>query len=510
MQPSVFKNTENSAYLFVDRPGEEPLVAALEENNSLFVGSGSSCRVVLQGAGIEPIHCMFWMNEQRIVRVQDWNTDIGFTINGHGVSAETILNSGDELCIGENRIVAVLSPEVHQRVEHQLLSLNRSQQMNNDVSEIELADDQPNLGESRDLPLDEVVAEQLDSRSVAVDSESESQESAASKSPAFEYDVMADLDSVDVEAEESASEFGFDGIATGHENSAMLNEGRDEELELMRMEVDQLRFELAERDAQLDNFSDMNLEPEPAHDKDEETIQLVNRLEDLLGELQVSDDRVRGLEDLLRASDQATQAERDERRQLETWVTEIEQRVAEREAESEAELGRVKDQLDETTARHKQTQIHLKKVLQSKSVASGEAAEDLILSFREQVEELEKRLEASTTEIDQLRRQAQSDEKETASRDAMHEMEQKLLQQQVETARERAEMSRQRAELEQLKSELEEKLRTAKNTGNGDTRLQAMRQHLREIHEEEKIEREEQRQRSLGGRISRLLGSSKR
>ena len=40
---------------------------------------------------------------------------------------------------------------------------------------------------------------------------------------------------------------------------------------------------------------------------------------------------------------------------------------------------------------------------------------------------------------------------------------------------------------------------------DADSRVMAMRQHLRDIHEEEKLEQEERKQRSLGGRISRLL-----
>lgn len=507
MQPSVLNFTENPAYLFVSRPGEQPQVAALEENNSLFVGSGTNCRVVLQGSGIEPIHCMFWMNEERMVRVQDWNTDIGITINGQPVSVESILNSGDELEIGENRIVTVLTPDVHQRFLSQLANIPEfSQQMNLEASEPEPLGVDLGLAEQCEMPIEEVATQPV-SFSQEIESETESHKSAESRTSMFEYDVMAELDCVDLDDSESTNEFGIEGMELGE--CSEFNESRNEEIELLRTEIDQLRFELAERDAQLDTVREPNLGPEPARDEDDQTIQLVNRLEELLEELKASDDRVRGLEDLLRASDQATQAERDERRQLESWVTEIEQRVAERESESEAELSRLRSQLDETTARHKRTQVQLKKVLQSKNVASGEATNDLIPTFRAQVEELENRLEAATKEIDQLRRQALCDEKETESRDELHEMEQKLLQQEVETARERAEMSRQRAELEQLKGELGEKLSSAKDTGNGDARLRAMRQHLREIHEEEKTEREERRQRSLGGRISRLLGSSR-
>jgi len=279
---------------------------------------------------------------------------------------------------------------------------------------------------------------------------------------------------------------------------------------MLQMEVDQLRFELAQRDASQDSSEGKINSEELTQSGDDQTIQLVNRLEQLLEGLKDSDDRVRGLEDMLRASDQATQAERDERLQLESWVTEIEQRVAERESESEAELSLVRSQLEESKSRHKQTQIQLKKIVQSRQIASGEDSKDLIPKFSEQVEDLETRLENATREINQLRQQVKSNQKEVQSSEALREMEQQLVQQQVDTARERADMSRQRAELESIKGELEEKLRTAKNLGGADDRVRAMRQHLREIHEEEKTKRDEKRQRSLGGRISRLLGATDR
>lgn len=507
MQPSDFNNLDNPAYLFVDRPQGEPIAMALEVNNSLFAGSGSNCKIVLEGNIVQPIHCMFWMNEKRVVRVQDWNTEVGISVNGQTVSAETVLNSGDELDIGGNRIVLVLSRDVHQRISDHFANPEILTERTNDPSA-----NGPSIPSTEPVELtDEVVVElsvDTDLDSLIVESEAENHESSPSEFTGYQYDVLADLDEVEMDEGDLTSPFRAE--VSGFEGSGGFNELDNEELELLRIEVDQLRFELAEHDAQLVSDGERNGDAEPDSEENDQTAQLVNRLEDLLEELQASDDRVRGLEDMLRASDQATQAERDERQQLESWVTEIEQRVAERESESEAELGRVKNRLVETVARHKQTQVQLKKVLQFQGGAPGNNSSDLISKFREQIEDLEKNLEASRQENDQFLRQGSGSDQEAEAQEAFRQMEQKLLQQQVETSRERAEMSRQRAELERLKGELESKLRTEKNTGNGDAQLREMRQHLREIHEEEKLEREEKRQRSLGGRISRLLGSSSR
>ena len=129
------------------------------------------------------------------------------------------------------------------------------------------------------------------------------------------------------------------------------------------MEVDQLRFELAERDAQVQKLSSNRAQPEFDDDENDETVRLVNRLEELLDELQTSDERVRGMEELLRASDQATQAEREERCHLESWVEEIEQRVAQREAESAAELSRLQMRLGRNASAFQTGESQMKEAL---------------------------------------------------------------------------------------------------------------------------------------------------
>ena len=170
-------------------------------------------------------------------------------------------------------------------------------------------------------------------------------------------------------------------------------------------------------------------------------------------------------------------------------------------------MSRLASRLDETKAQYNRVRSQLKQALQSAGNPTSGSSDKLMQQFREQVEDLERQLDASKQENEQLRNQTLSNENESDAREELKQTEQKLVQLQVETSRERAEMSRQRAELERLKDELGEKVRTAKKAGNADIRVQAIRQHLREIHEEEKSERAVQKNNGLGGRISRLLGS---
>ena len=54
---------------------------------------------------------------------------------------------------------------------------------------------------------------------------------------------------------------------------------------------------------------------------------------------------------------------------------------------------------------------------------------------------------------------------------------------------------------------MEQQIRDQGSMSDSETRLVAMRQHLRERYENERAEREARRKRSLGGRISSLLRS---
>ena len=56
-----------------------------------------------------------------------------------------------------------------------------------------------------------------------------------------------------------------------------------------------------------------------------ETERLVVRLEELLEELKLSDERTKTLEDLLRLCEEANLAEKEERLQVEKWLSEVEQ-----------------------------------------------------------------------------------------------------------------------------------------------------------------------------------------
>ena len=316
MTPSTnFSNidTANPAYLLVSSETSEPSVVPLTVGASVFVGSGSSCKVQLLDESVQQLHCMFQLLKDNVLMIQDWNTGATF-LNDKCVSSETQVKSGDVITVGYCRLTAVLDAEFHRGFAVDLLNGG-----DRDVAE-ELPGT-PDLKNDLCGDTDEVL-----NFNVGDSPASEHDEVAE---VGFKYDFDADLKENSVDGNSA-----FESLPV-NDRLAFDNVGGAS----MSIEVEQLRFELADRDAQI-----MVLKQEIASlgqsstEDVSDTLKLVSRLEDLLAELESSDERVQGLEELLRVTEQASVAEREERLQIDKWLTEVEKRVGQREAESQAEI----------------------------------------------------------------------------------------------------------------------------------------------------------------------------
>ena len=438
----------------------------LTAGSSYLAGSSDNCRIALSGNDVNPIHCRFWLDENCQLRFQDWNTGGKTRLNGQPIE-EAVLGQGDELEIGEYRITMVDSPST--------------------------------AGSKEPLPTTEaIVSPELPENKFVADQEPRAPESASAAEHESNFSYELDWDAAEEDQQLESPEMRHFEVADEANGEV------DHEVEWLKMEVEQLRIELAERDAQIERSSDSFPESHSEFDDDPQTIKLVHRLEELLEELKCSDGRIRGLEDLLQASDEAAQAEQEERLQLENWVTEIEQRVTQREAETAAEFSRVMQQLKDAQAKHQQAETQLEQALESNAHAFSDSSNQIINKLRSQMDSLRQRLKIAEAENEELRNTDRNQSNQSAA-EKIQQLEQKLLQQQVEFSRERAEIARKRVQLERLRDELEQSHSTNHKMDDANTRVMAMRQHLRDIHEEEKLEREERKQRSLGGRIARLL-----
>ena len=473
-------DTANPTYLLVSRDARAPSVVPLTVGASVFVGSGASCRVQVLGDSVQQLHCMFQLQENNVLKIQDWNTGATF-LNDKCVSDETQVNSGDVITVGQCRLTAVLDAEFHHGFAVELLS----------GGDLDIAEELP---VSTDLKIDP-YSETDDVVTFNVGDSAASEHDQVAE-VGFKYDFDADLKESSVDKNPSFESLPIDG------RLAFDEVGGDAS---MSIEVEQLRFELADRDAQIMVLKQEIASLGQSSTVDEsDTVKLVSRLEDLLVELESSDERVQGMEELLRVAEQAAAAEREERSQIDKWLTEVEKRVGQREAESQAEIDSLARQVQ---AARQDAGVMQTQLASMESVNDGsENNDDALAVLNKQVEVLRASLqEAQEKNHELLKRPVLSDE-DIDLRAKMLAAKDELAKFRLEASKERAEMARRHAELESIRDELELRVsKTSRSSGESDARLRAMREHLRDIHAEEKAAKAEQKSNSLGGRIATLL-----
>ena len=468
-QTACHRTTVQPPYLVVVNEKSQSTEFKLVEGVTIFAGSGKTCGILLGGEDVSHFHCMFCLNQGRLW-VQDCETDGQTIVNGHPIKAEAVLSHGDRLTIGNNQIdvVLILDAAVTTSVDFN----------DDDVIESEVCEqfvEQP--GRREESECDSMVTRQSTRNQSKVSTD------------AYDYEIAR----MNVDESSEANEL------------AMPSDS--DEVSFLRAEVEHLQSELSERDAELatlrtQQFSNSDSD---CSEDNEDVVRLVNRLDELVEELQFSDQRHNDLAEFLRLSDEANQAEQEERRQLESWIQGIEQRVSQRTAESEAETARILGRNQDIQEQLNRAETYIRKMTQpaSSSSSASEAHSEMIQELRGRHDEMTERLRVANEENERFRQEFQV--KNANHGDELRKLEQKIVELELDACRERAEICRQRADLERSKSELEKKLQESGPLSDSDCRFAAMRQHLRDLHEQEKLTLEEKRRRSLSGRIANLL-----
>ena len=492
----------NPTYLLISGKDELSNVVPLKAGASVFVGTGSNCKVQLDDESVQQLHCMFCLGDNNVLKVQDWNTGATY-LNGDLVSEETVMQSGDVVSVGCYCFTAVLDAGFHQGIAVELLGGDGAFSKPDDetigfglpTNADQIPDESPQIAAVEPTSV-------MSSFSSGDDSNKNDVEMNPAREAGFKYDIDADLE------EGSASMGAFDSLPTdlkvafGGGNDAI-----NDETSLLLMEVEQLRFELADRDSQILAFKNKSdsLAQTPMVD-DSDTLKLVARLEELSEELKTSDDRIQSLEDLLRLSEEAASAERDDRARMEKLITEIENRVGQRQIEAQAEVDNLTKQLklarEDTVVL--QTQLHS---LTTDGVENQDAA---VAALNAQVEELRVSLKQSNEKNQALLSRQVQTEAETDSHAKLSEAQDEVARLRLEASKVRAETARRHVELENVRGELERQLsQSPSNRDDGDSRIRAMRDHLREIQQQERAAKAEQKGDGLGGRIANLLSRSR-
>ena len=101
-----------------------PEAVVLSCGQSLFVGSGESCGIKLEGVDVAQFHCRIEIREQDVV-VQDCGTGESTRINGQAIEDDVSCHIGDTIEIGECRLVIACVEETEDgtRVEPEVVSV---------------------------------------------------------------------------------------------------------------------------------------------------------------------------------------------------------------------------------------------------------------------------------------------------------------------------------------------------------------------------------------------------
>lgn len=456
----------------------------LEDDSTVLIGSGEHCKIQLQGDGIRSLHCIVAVKEGGRVEIRDWNTGCTF-VNSVAIGETVALNDGDRIKIASHEILVVFPDPT---VVAAAASFADDEQTEEEAAEPQVQV-QTTIGATEEVaPVQEESVPVEQSNPVAeVDlyddvEEEVSGEDAPAIPETFVYDAGTDFkDDVAVaQYDNDASEVEASGFSSGFT--------QQEELQRLQMENEQLRFELNQAAPSEDNSGEF-LDRTGAN-------RMVARMGDLLEELKQSDERTKELEELLESADQATRDEREERMLLAGVVAEFESRAEERQSKADAELVEMKQKLEDDWEQRSEEQSNTGAPVEMLVTMKNQIelllgrltqSQDEVASLKVQLEQQETQLEEQKTQLEENQAEvvdSGSDDEEEAERKT-------LAQMQLEIARERAEIARERAEVEELKAQQESKSEP-REVSEADSRIMAMRDHLREIHDKEAIEKANQ------------------
>ena len=209
-------------------------------------------------------------------------------------------------------------------------------------------------------------------------------------------------------------------------------------------------------------------------------------MERLLYELDQSDQRIAAFEEAMRLTEETSRAEAEEKRQLEAWVQDIEKRIAEREAESQAECDVFRQRLEQANEERGQLQERIETLLQGGG--GDRALEEMVQILRRDNEVLTEKVAQRDALCHELKTRCGELEQQTGEENIQQCLDKEMRKERLSLAQERAAMSRQQLELNNKVQELKQEIERQGRVHPADDKIRAFRQSLKEIHEQEKKE----------------------
>lgn len=533
MHEAMEQHKTTGATIIVRQPDGHESRQQLAPGNSLLVGSSADCGLQLENAEVAALHCLLHWDDRKLI-IQDWCSLTGTIVDGRRIESECEIEKQArveigpfELCVSAPQFDA--SEDSKERNDSggdhsqqgvaQDMSLDRLDQGQRNGTEAvsyRTAGDAVSGVPSADSPRDAAEPVPYGARESDPDHADES----AVEPNTDDEPVPCGAESVPNSAESVLSS-AFESVsysADSYDVPAAEDDAVSQEtIELLSAEVEHLQTELQERDLQLEELAQSISVGENnglANDGATAPDQPLERLEQLLDELERGDERGAALEGLLQAEEEARLAERDERDQLEAWVDEIEQRIGQREEGWEAEIATLKRQLDDATneRNHLEQRLHAATAAAPPEPNRDEPADEstietseVVADLRSQNSELREELEGARAEQRRLQEELEAQTDTDAESKRSEYIDEALREQRIELAQEKAEFARQRSDLLRQQEELQrrQKVRTSRAC-DIDDRISVFREHLREIHSEEKQEQPPEINNSLSNRLARL------
>lgn len=457
--------TLKSASIVLTRPDGRQETHVVSQDNNLIVGSSASCSIRIEDSSVSSMHCLIQINGGRL-SVQDWYTTGGTFLNGRKLECPSDFGPGDELRVGECLMTVELADGSPEPAQESAAQPAAAQQFD---AEAETSDSD----EDDSAELDDAAEEQLEAIRALRDELAGGGQKTQER--IHELEIENETLREQLAYIESSSS---DGIADPFDR---------EMLEMLKEEVEHLQNELAQRDAQIVELQVTGPIAEESTDEENDspdTAMLVDRLERLLNELQSSDERIAALEDLLRVADEATRAEQDERRQLSTWVSEIEERIAQREEDWQAQQDVLQKRLDELNEEKNRFDERLRDLMRQQGTT---AQAQVNAELRAEIERLKDQLQQTEETRDALRKQIDTTEFQQTTEGLQKHIDELLREERLKIAEANSQIARERAEVARLKAEFEIRAPVQERQIDDATcRVQALRQHLNDIHRNEK------------------------
>lgn len=477
----------------------------LAAEQGIFIGKSSNCGFQLDGEGLSDIHCRVGFDDGE-VWVQDWMSSQGTQLNGQEIASNEKIDVGDVINIGNHEIrvaygsaASVTDAEANGAKPPVAAESKPKSQSSTPAPTPEPAVPTESTASTTQLESESAITSSAESdvESTSLGDDSSQPPSAAAEAAELEA-AEPEVDEPEV-AEKQISRL-TESAETADDEPASIDFSADffdfeeeetydrETVALLQAEIEELQTQLAQRDAERVHKI---VETPVADNVPEESDQVLQRMQDLIEEANRSDERVAILEELLLAAEDASRSELEERAQLEAWVGDIEKRVGQREEEHVAELDALRLRLEQSSEQQDRLQQQLRH-----AATGGSAPKD----YEDTLENLQQSNKQLQDELSEAQKQCRV-------------MEQRLNEQ-SETGEEalrseRANLAQEQAKIARLRFELSSKLESidempkSHNSADRETahRIQTLRQHLKEIHEQEK---KEEKEASLTTRLAKL------